>query len=226
MYFLLIETSTERGLTAILENEELLFQGELPPGHQNSKYLLPEIEKGLKSKSLEIKDLGYIAVGIGPGSYTGIRVGVTAAKTLAFAGGLPLIGLCTLETFVPDQDGNFAVLIDAKIGGAYVVTGCKQKGKITYSSSPRVAELNKLEDLLKQVDYIVSPNITVLKPKLELIYPGQNWEWQERSPDPWQMGRHASDKFRRGEYTMDGHLELLYMRKTQAEIERDTGHNK
>ena len=55
---------------------------------------------------------------------------------------------------------------------------------------------------------------------LRLIYPGHELQWQEKSPDPWQMGKGRHQQIQREEYTIDGHLEMLYMRKTQAEIER------
>ena len=134
---LLIETGTERGMTAIVDGEAILFHAILPLGYHNSRYLLPEIEKGLQQLNLAVKNLQYIACGQGPGSYTGIRVGATVAKSLAFACKLPLIGISTLQTFVPDKEGAFAVLIDAKIGGVYMIKGSR-KGCLLYTSpSPR-----------------------------------------------------------------------------------------
>jgi tRNA threonylcarbamoyladenosine biosynthesis protein TsaB len=226
MLSLLIETSTEQGLVAIISDQKVVFQGHLPPGFQNSKYLLPEIDKGMKELKLKFEDLKYIAVGIGPGSYTGIRVGVITAKTLAFSANRPLVGVCALETFVPDQENEtFAVMIDAKIGGAYLITGKRHLGDVEYFSSPKISELKDLENLLKGVEVIVTPQSVPLRAKIEKIYPDNLWKWQEKGPDPIHMNRIASSQYQSGLYSLDGHLEILYMRKTQAEIEREMKSN-
>jgi tRNA threonylcarbamoyladenosine biosynthesis protein TsaB len=157
-------------------------------------------------------------VGIGPGSYTGIRVGVMTAKAMSYAAKVPLVGVCTLQCFVPSQNGEFAVLIDAKIGGAYVITGSKKGKTISYDIEPRVCELDKVGNLLKPM--IVTPNGKMLQTKLERLYSGAQWEWEERSPDAMHMNEMAQDKFKKGEIAVNGHLDLMYLRKTQAEIEK------
>jgi tRNA threonylcarbamoyladenosine biosynthesis protein TsaB len=219
MYSLLIETSTDQGLLAFFKERQLIFQGDLPTGYLNSKYLLPQIERGLKSCCLDIKEFSYIGVGIGPGSYTGIRVGAMVAKSLAFAAEIPLIGICTLETFIPMDDVRFAVLIDAKIGGAYVITGQRCKNQIRYFSNPEICELGDLERHLKNIDVIITSKSIPLEQKLKSIYPENQWKWLETKPDAAQMDSLALSKFLNKEYSLDGQLTLLYMRKTQAEIE-------
>ena len=86
---LLIETSTERGLIAIGSKNQILFEKALPFGFNNSTHLIPTIDEALSKLQIKISDLQGIAVGIGPGSYTGIRIGAAAAKTLSFACRLP-----------------------------------------------------------------------------------------------------------------------------------------
>lgn len=219
MHSLLIETSTDQGLLAILENQQLVFQGNLLPGYQNSKFLLPEIERGLNHLNLQIQDFNYIAVGVGPGSYTGIRVGVITAKTLAFATDLPLIGICTLELWTPSAEGRFAVLIDAKIGGAYVITGQKLNGKISYLSPPQICEIHKLGEVLASTETILTPKQVPLIEKINGFYPQNNWTWEEKEPDPLHMDSIAYHKYEAGDYSSE--VDIMYMRKTQAEIERE-----
>ncbi len=225
MLALVIETSTELGLAAVVKDGRLLYECRLPTGQQNSKYLLPGIQNGLKELDLKIKDFDFIAVGVGPGSYTGIRIGVMVAKTLTFATEIPLVALCTLQTFVPEADGCFAVLIDAKISGAYVVIGEKRGQRVTYRGEPQVIELGQLSALLQGIDRIISPCISRLKPVLDRDESGQAIAWEVKGPDCLQIYQSAKEKFVRGEFTTDGQVDILYLRKTQAEIEREIKKN-
>ena len=219
MLGLLIETSTERGMAAILEDEKIIFHAILPFGYQNSRYLLPEIERGLKSLDIGIKDFHYIAAGQGPGSYTGIRVGATVAKSLSFAYKIPLIGISTLKTFIPDlslEDVRFAVLVDAKIGGVYCLLGERYGKKIIYLTTPEVISDSEVAVKLKDSQVVVTPFKAPLQAKFSL-----DIQWEEWGPDPLQMGKLASIKYNNNEYSMSGELQLNYLRKTQAEIERE-----
>lgn len=215
---LFIETATERGMVAILDKEQILSHVILPFGHQNSRHLLPEIERILGELKLAVKDLEYIACGKGPGSYTGIRVGAIVAKSLSFACNIPLIGISTLQTFIPDEEGEFAALIDAKIGGVYMIKGIKKDNTIVYHSEPEIVETSKMENGLAGIGSIVTPLVAPLRGKLSNL----PLKWEEKGPDPRQMGKIAEQKFQSGEFSVDGFFEIDYLRKTQAEIERDS----
>ena len=208
IYGLLIETGTERGLVALTDGVKVLEAIELPFGYQNSKNLLPAMDALLKSRQLSPSQLKYIAAGIGPGSYTGLRVGIAAAKGLSFACQLPLIPISTLETFRSRTED--VVLIDAKIGGAYI---------LLEEGGPQVLPLEEID--LKKGTHIVTPNANVLRKKWEKLYPELELVWEEKGPDPHVMAKLAWDKWNRKEYSLDGVVEILYLRKTQAEMERD-----
>ncbi len=218
---LVLDTSTERGMLALIQNGSVLFHSKLPFGLQNSQFLLPELQRGFLETGLDMRQLTFIGVGIGPGSYTGIRVAATVAKTLAFACHLPLIGVCTLETFVPEQDTAFAAIIDAKVGGVYLQKGACTRGVISYHSAPQVLPLAEAVDLLCDVPVLITPNAVQLKAKLGAMAPAATWQWQECYPSPLHLAALAQAKFKSGAYDKEGALDLLYMRKTQAEIERD-----
>lgn len=203
---LLIESSTERAMVAIVEGGQILFHAELPFGYQHSRHLMPQIDKGLRLVKRTLQDMEAIAVGIGPGSFTGIRVGAMAAKALSFAASVPLVGICTLKTFIPAEGGEYTSLIDAKMGGAYV------------SLNGADAEIMPLEQLGERLaGRLVTPHASLLKQKFERLYPGSSWIWEEAAPNPLKMASLARHKLAAGEYTIDGHLELLYLSKTQAQ---------
>ena len=221
MITLIIDTSTERGIVACVKDNAILFSNQLPFGLLNSQFLLPELHKALKTAKIDVKQLSHIVVGIGPGSYTGMRVGVIVAKTLSFSLHIPLIGVCSLDGFLPDCDGEFATVIDAKIGGVYLQKGCLKEGIIYPLIERCILPLQEATDLLKDTTLIVTPNATSLVTKFAAQLPQGNWIWQECYPNPLQLATIGMEKYRQGEYTTSGHLDLLYMRKTQAEIEMD-----
>lgn len=97
IYILNIETATTVCSVAISKNEELIFSRELNEGFTHAENLHLFIEQGLKECGLKPKDLSAIAVSKGPGSYTGLRIGVSTAKGLAYALNIPLISIDTLQ---------------------------------------------------------------------------------------------------------------------------------
>lgn len=222
MQTLVIETSTERGIVACLNKKAIIFSKELPFSLQNAQYLLPMLQQALSEAQICVDNFSLIVVGVGPGSYTGIRVGAMIAKTLSFACSIPLVGVCTLDAFVPDKEGTYAAVIDAKIGGVYMQTGLLSEGKITQQSGPIVCPLSEAISTLKSCKTLVTSNATLLRPKLEALFPEgiPQWSWQECYPSVERMAFLGEEKFHKGEWSQDGRLELLYMRKTQAELEK------
>ncbi len=97
MKILIIDTSREFSFLALAEKEAFLSQESSLHGNQLSKNLLPSIQNLLKEKPQAI------AVGIGPGSFTGTRIGVAVAKSLAFAWDLPLIGFSSALAYPPEK---------------------------------------------------------------------------------------------------------------------------
>ena len=100
-YILHIDTTTKKCSVALAQDGELMIQKELlSEEFSHSEQLHPFIEEVLKESGLKSSPLSAIAISKGPGSYTGLRIGVAAAKGLCFALDLPLIALNTLEIMV------------------------------------------------------------------------------------------------------------------------------
>jgi tRNA threonylcarbamoyl adenosine modification protein YeaZ len=220
MLSLILDASTDRGVIAISNGEEILFSKALAFGYQNSKYLLSELEQAFKVLGLETKDLQLMIAGVGPGSYTGIRVGAMVVKTLSFVHRIPLVAVSSLMGFIPEQEGKFAVLLDAKIGGVYLLKGMREGDQVTYLADPILCALDKLSVFLEDVSIILGPTILALKKKIEPLLNGEK-KWQEIGPNPSHLQKLGQKKFEQGDYSRDGQLELIYLRKTQAEIERE-----
>jgi tRNA threonylcarbamoyladenosine biosynthesis protein TsaB len=158
---------------------------------------------------------------VGPGSYTGIRVGVAAAKGLSFALNIPLIDICSLDIFIPASEGDFAVLFDAKVGGVYVKRGSKNGALIAHKNGASLVDLTQIEKELADVKYIVTPKSEPLKSKIHTHFMHLNKEWEECFPSSQHMLGLGLKKWKDGDYTVDKQVEILYLRKTQAEIEKE-----
>lgn len=223
MLSLLIETATERGIVAVLESDRVLFKKELPYGTNSAKLMPAAIQEGLQLLGLIASNLSFVAAGVGPGSFTGIRVAAAAAQSIAYAVKIPVIGIPTLACFSPDSDGPFAVCIDAKIGGVYIMTAKKLQSRIVEASVPMLTSIEEAAMALKEFPTIVTPNSSALRPKLEKIWPDATWSWEELAPDPVLMGNLAHEKLLWGQAAKHGALDLLYLRKSQAEEAVKTG---
>lgn len=94
---LALDTSTSSMTVAVVNGGEVLAERKVRAERDHSVRLLPEIEGLVRSVGLRPRDVRAAAVGCGPGSYTGVRIGVTAAKTFAWALGIPVYGVSSLE---------------------------------------------------------------------------------------------------------------------------------
>lgn len=117
-YILNLETATKNCSVSISQNGQTIFCKEMAEaGYSHAEKLHVFIEECIKESNITFIDLAAIAVSQGPGSYTGLRIGVSAAKGLCFALDLPLIALDTLQVLASKlsiSDGVIIPMIDAR----------------------------------------------------------------------------------------------------------------
>ncbi len=205
MYSLLIETSTKRGVVAIFEQDVLIVEKHLPFGFQNSSHLLPALETLLNDLALSANRFSLVIAGVGPGSYTGIRAGCIVAKAFAYAESIPLVGVCSLSAFVPEQEGPFVSLVDAKSGGVYVQKGERRSGQVYWQEGPALVPVEELP----KVPLLIGPEPSLVAERVEKR---QDWQWQEVLPDAKELFRLGKEKFERGFFSKKACLDLLYLR--------------
>jgi tRNA threonylcarbamoyladenosine biosynthesis protein TsaB len=97
MRILALETSTQRGDVALLSSRHLVANGRLAADEMSSKMLVPTIHRLLSEANWRPDELELVAVGTGPGSFTGLRIGVMVAKTLAYTVGAEIVSVDTLR---------------------------------------------------------------------------------------------------------------------------------
>lgn len=122
MRILAIETSIRPGSLALFEDDRLLAETSLPDQQRTTSALTPSMKGLLDKIGWQPTDVQLVATTVGPGSFTGLRVAVTTAKTLAYAVGAEIIGLNTLEVIALQaaglEDGTMQIdaVIDAGRG--------------------------------------------------------------------------------------------------------------
>lgn len=120
---LAVDTTTLSGSVALLENRRLVGEIAGESGTTHSARLLGAIDRLLRSESLSIADIDVFAVAAGPGSFTGIRIGLSTVKALAFASGKPVVPVSSLRALALKLALAGAALIcpmlDAKKGEVY-----------------------------------------------------------------------------------------------------------
>ena len=166
MNCLIIDTSTDLCLIAIAKNNQIISENVF--SHQNllSKNLLPAIQHLLQEVGLNVSDLNLVAVGIGPGSYTGTRVGAAIGKTLAFGLNIEVIPFCSPLAFLPDRDGSFAFLLPARSGDYFVLQGSSSLREITQKSAALLSP-DAMITATETADFLICTSMDSLPEKLK-----------------------------------------------------------
>jgi tRNA threonylcarbamoyladenosine biosynthesis protein TsaB len=118
---LAIETSTSKSSVCLGRHDGLLASASLGRGQSHSEFLTPAIEFCLRQAGASVEELTGVAVSLGPGLYTGMRVGIAAAQALAHARSLPVVGIGSLDLVafphrLVRRDRLVAAVIDARRG--------------------------------------------------------------------------------------------------------------
>jgi len=155
MYILNIETATKNCSVSLAKNGETVLCKEIAEqGYSHAEKLHVFIEEILKETNVPIQDLKAIAVSKGPGSYTGLRIGVSTAKGLCYALGIPLIAMDTLQVLakqalnVINYDGGYIVpMIDARRMEVY--------SAVYDGNNDRIADVKA--EILTETSYVECP---------------------------------------------------------------------
>lgn len=168
MTFLVFDTSGEYAVLALANEDGTLQAASLFEGRRSlSRRLMGQIDGLLKGNGLTLSDLTALAVGIGPGSFTGVRVGVTTAKTLAQVTGKPLVGVGTLEAYAigwEDASATIVPILPSRRGEVYAaVYQTGQEREAPFAESDEAIQ-TRLETLSERGDLIVCGATAFLPP--------------------------------------------------------------
>ena len=190
MNILAMDTSNKALSLAILENEETLGQVTLNIKKNHSITLMPAIDFLMNSLDMKPADLDRIAVAQGPGSYTGLRIAVATAKTLAHTLKIELVGVSSLLALVPEQvEGLVIPVMDARRNNVYA--GFYQSGQsVRPEAHLPLAEVLEIAGVADQPVTFVGET-AVFAEQIEAALPGVSV--QPTLPDAAVIGRLGLD---------------------------------
>lgn len=155
MILLAFETSAKAASAAILQDETLLGETYLNCGLTHSRTLMISAQQLLENCGLTAKDVTAVACAAGPGSFTGVRIGVAAAKGFAWGRELPCLGVSTLEAMAYSAqcfEGVICCAMDARRQQVYNALFDCSGGTLTRLTPDRAISLAELEEDLKKIE--------------------------------------------------------------------------
>ena len=155
MLILAFETSAKAASVALSDGKKLLAESYQNTGLTHSQTLLPMAQELIRSCGYQPEQVGAVAVAAGPGSFTGVRIGVAAAKGFAWGGQTPCYGVSTLEAMALQLgvwDGLVVPVMDARRNQVYTATFRMREGKPERLCEDRAISLQELGQELKNAD--------------------------------------------------------------------------
>ena len=218
-YILHIDTTTKKCSVALALDGELMIQKELlSEEFSHSEQLHPFIEEVLKESGLKSSSLSAIAISKGPGSYTGLRIGVAAAKGLCFALDLPLIALNTLEIMVqPYEVSPYSFIIpmlDARRMEVYTAIFDETK-KWIQETMAKVLTENTFTSIVNEQSCLIIGDGAI---KFKTLYPKINASYSSEIhyPVAKDMITLAWKKFNAKEFEDLAYFEPFYLKDFQT----------
>ena len=155
MKILALDTSATVASVALCEDERLLAEYTLNNGNTHSETLLPMIEHLLSQFSMTAKDVDVFAASMGPGSFTGVRIGAATLKGLAFASGKPCVCVSTLEALAQNLcafEGLICPVMNARRSQVYTALFRSDGKTLTRILPDDAIAISELDEKLSQYD--------------------------------------------------------------------------
>lgn len=156
---------------AIVRDGEVIASSRLKSGQTHSQTLMPQIEQALKQAGTTVEQIDEFAVSCGPGSFTGLRIGIAAVKGLAFAGNKPCRGVSTLHAIAAaaDFEGIVCAVMDARCSQVYNALFRCEGGVLSRLCDDRALMIDELGRELEQYDepiLLIGPGADICYSKL------------------------------------------------------------
>lgn len=224
MKILALDSTAKAASVALCEDGALLGEYTINNGNTHSETILPMAESLLKHFDLTPKDIDVFAVSAGPGSFTGVRIGVATVKGLAFGSGKPCIGVSTLEALAKNPaipNGLICPVMNARRNQVYTALFRSKDGVLERLMPDSAIAIAELDQILKEYN----EPVTLCGDGYEiteslLTHPILPLAERLRHQSAFNVALCAMEAIERGENTTDIELSPTYLRLSQAERER------
>ncbi len=223
MKILAIDSTSKPASASFTENGRVICEVFVNNGLTHSKTLMPVIDSVLKFSEISVNELDLFAVVTGPGSFTGVRIGVVAAKGICFKDDIPCVGVSTLECMaynLASIDGYVCAIMDARCSQVYTATfSCGESVKrITEDRAISIDELVSHFNELQGNIYLLGDGAALvyskIKNKNNIYLVNENNRYQKSSSAA-LLAESLSDE----SYIKPDELVPIYLRLPQAERE-------
>lgn len=220
MKLLCADTSSSVCAVGIFEDDKLIKENTLDNGRTHSENFMPLVEKTLNDANLTLDDIEAIGVVVGPGSFTGIRIGVASCKAMSEVKNIKVIPIISLESLAANEYGKnkkICSMIDARNSQVFCGIFNENIEKIEEYMADDIN--NVLEKISKYDNVIFVGNGTcVNKEKIVEAFKSKNIEFSDNnSQNADSLGIIAYKKAQKSEFISADELIPVYLRKSQAE---------
>jgi tRNA threonylcarbamoyladenosine biosynthesis protein TsaB len=219
-----IETATERVACAIGGHEGVLALFEATRGRRHAETLAPAIQFVCRQAEVELSELGAVAVDIGPGLFTGMRVGIATAKTLATALRIPVVPIVSLDLLaypLRRAPGLITAVIDARRGQLFYAFYRSVPGGVQRLGPPAVGSVDDLVgELVATSDEVLCVGDGALRHRTQLssVHRVELAEQWLAHPSAAPLVQLAHARALREDWVAAGAVEPMYLRRPDAEI--------
>ena len=227
MITLAFDSTAKAASVAVTDGDKLLALYNIDNGLTQSELLLPMAENMLKNLKLTFDDVGLLACAVGPGSFTGVRIGVALVKGIAFGKNIPCVAVSTLDELAENLaglDGIIVPVMDARRQQVYTATYRGKGGTLDKLTPDRAIAISELADELKEYSepiYLVGDGYDVAR--RGLIAAGVDVKETPKlliTENAYSVALVANRKYEKGETVSDLEIAPTYLRMPQAERER------
>lgn len=218
MRLLAIETSTLAGGVALLDGERVIGEYLLDVRVTHSERLMPALDRLLKDAGWTTGSLEGLAVAVGPGSFTGLRIGLSAAKGLAWARGIPVAAVPTLDAMaalVPFASLPVCPVLDARKGEVYCALFRWDGGAMRREWDDEALALETLAARLTEPTLLLGDGAAAVPSPYARLAPPHR-----RLPSAAAVGVLGLARFSAGQVVSAAELSPFYLRPPQAELKR------
>ena len=242
MKILSIDTSSSICSVAILEDTKIIKEMHNFSEKEHSETLMPMIDELFKTTNLSLDNIGLIACSVGPGSFTGIRIGIATVKAFADAKNIPVVGVNSLEAMAylgvaQKGDGEFVSILDARNDNVYFAIYKMKKGQFSIYKNPEAMQISEAItyiDNLKLPIYFLGDIVNADLARIEQLYLSRVSIEKANSEDvnkheyltnvgPLAIGVAiaALNRYKNGIYGNSNSLTPMYLRKPQAQRQKE-----